>query len=129
LAAPTRPGRDGRPQRSVVVVHREYDLLTGVIVAVVAICVISATSPSAQPPSSWHSTPQVVVVGFSRSAGLILEPLHREVQRLCLRVPEVRASTLGDESVALGAPRLSLDEVDQRLLSTGLSAPVAPRRD
>jgi predicted NBD/HSP70 family sugar kinase len=75
--------------------------------------------------------PQIVVVGggFSRSADLILEPLHRELQRLCLRVPEVRASTLGDESVALGALRLSLDEVDQRLLSTGLSAPVAPRRD
>jgi predicted NBD/HSP70 family sugar kinase len=75
--------------------------------------------------------PQVVVVGggFSRSADLILEPLQRELQRLCLRVPEVRASTLGDESVALGALRLSLDEVDQRLLSTGLSAPVAPRRN
>jgi predicted NBD/HSP70 family sugar kinase len=75
--------------------------------------------------------PQVVVVGggFSRSADLILEPLHRELQRLCLRVPEVRASILGDESVALGALRLSLDEVDQRLLSTGLSAPAAPRRD
>jgi predicted NBD/HSP70 family sugar kinase len=74
--------------------------------------------------------PQVVVVGggFSRSADLILEPLHRELRRLCLRVPEVRASTLGDESVALGALRLGLDEVDQRLLSTGLSAPVAPRR-
>jgi predicted NBD/HSP70 family sugar kinase len=74
--------------------------------------------------------PQVVVLGggFSRSADLILEPLHRELQRLCLRVPEVRASTLGDESVALGALRLSLDEVDQRLLSTGLSAPIAPRR-
>jgi predicted NBD/HSP70 family sugar kinase len=74
--------------------------------------------------------PQVVVVGggFSRSADLILEPLHRELQRLCLRVPEVRASTLGDESVALGALRLSLDDVDQRLLSTGLSAPIAPRR-
>jgi predicted NBD/HSP70 family sugar kinase len=74
--------------------------------------------------------PQVVVIGggFSRSADLILEPLRRELQRLCLRVPEVRASTLGDESVALGALRLSLDEVDHRLLSTGLSAPVAPRR-
>jgi predicted NBD/HSP70 family sugar kinase len=74
--------------------------------------------------------PQVVVIGggFSRSADLILDPLHRELQRLCLRVPEVRASTLGDESVALGALRLSLDEVDQRLLSTGLSAPIAPRR-
>jgi predicted NBD/HSP70 family sugar kinase len=74
--------------------------------------------------------PQVVVVGggFSRSADLLVEPLRRELQRLCLRVPEVRASTLGDESVALGALRLSLDDVDQRLLSTALSAPIAPRR-
>ncbi|GIH19293.1 ROK family transcriptional regulator [Rugosimonospora africana] len=74
--------------------------------------------------------PQVVVLGggFSRSADLILEPLHRELQRLCLRVPEIRASTLGDESVALGALRLSLDEADQRMLSTGLSALSAARR-
>jgi predicted NBD/HSP70 family sugar kinase len=73
--------------------------------------------------------PQVVVVGggFSRSADLILDPLQKELERLCLRVPEVRGSTLGDESVALGALRLSLDEVDQRLLSSGLSSPVAPR--
>lgn len=75
--------------------------------------------------------PQVVVLGggFSRSADLLIDPLSRELERLCLRVPEVRASTLGDESVALGALRLGLDEIDSRLLSSGLSAPVAPRRD
>ncbi|MET7399569.1 ROK family protein [Dactylosporangium sp. NPDC005572] len=75
--------------------------------------------------------PQVVVYGggFSRSADLVLEPLHRELQKLCLRVPDVRASTLGADSVALGALRLALNEVDQRLFTVGLSAPVAPRRD
>ena len=74
--------------------------------------------------------PQVVVIGggFSRSADLISDVLQRELERLCLRVPEIRASTLGDESVALGALRLALDEVDDRLFGTGLSAPVAPRR-
>jgi predicted NBD/HSP70 family sugar kinase len=74
--------------------------------------------------------PQMVVLGggFSRSADLILEPLRHELRRLCLRVPEVRASTLGDESVALGALRLALDEVDKRLFGAGLSAPAAPRR-
>jgi predicted NBD/HSP70 family sugar kinase len=74
--------------------------------------------------------PQVVVLGggFSRSADLILDQLARELRRTCLRVPEIRASTLGDESVALGALRLALDEVDTRLLSAGLSAPIAPRR-
>jgi predicted NBD/HSP70 family sugar kinase len=75
--------------------------------------------------------PQVVVFGggFSRSADLVVEPLSRELGKLCLRVPEVRASTLGADSVALGALRLSLNEVDARLFSVGLSAPMAPRRD
>ena len=75
--------------------------------------------------------PQVVVFGggFSRSADLVLDPLRRELQKLCLRVPDVRASTLGADSVALGALRLALNEVDQRLFTVGLSAPVAPRRD
>ncbi|GAA2334061.1 ROK family transcriptional regulator [Dactylosporangium salmoneum] len=75
--------------------------------------------------------PQMVVFGggFSRSADLVLDPLRRELQKLCLRVPDVRASTLGADSVALGALRLALNEVDQRLFTVGLSAPVAPRRD
>jgi predicted NBD/HSP70 family sugar kinase len=74
--------------------------------------------------------PQIVVVGggYSRSADILLEPLERELQRLCLRVPEIRASTLGDESVALGALRLALNEVDTRLFGTRLSAPLPPRR-
>ncbi|MEW2521047.1 ROK family transcriptional regulator [Actinacidiphila alni] len=72
--------------------------------------------------------PHVVVVGggYSRSADIILEPLERELQRLCLRVPEIRASTLADEGVALGALRLALDEVDARLFTTSLPAPLAP---
>jgi predicted NBD/HSP70 family sugar kinase len=75
--------------------------------------------------------PQVVVFGggSSRSADLVLDPLRRQLEKLCLRVPEVRASTLGADGVALGALRLALDEVDQRLFTVGLSAPVAPRRD
>jgi predicted NBD/HSP70 family sugar kinase len=73
--------------------------------------------------------PQVVVFGggFSRSADLVLESLHRELQKLVLRVPDVVASTLGADSVALGALRLALNEVDRRLFTLGLSAPVAPR--
>jgi predicted NBD/HSP70 family sugar kinase len=74
--------------------------------------------------------PQVVIYGggFSRSADIVLEPLSRELRRLCLRVPEVRASTLGADSVALGAVRLALNEVDERLFNSTLSAPSAPRR-
>ncbi|MGY0019550.1 ROK family protein [Streptomyces sp. cg35] len=73
--------------------------------------------------------PEVVVYGggFSRSADVILEPLRRELTKHCLRLPELRTSTLGDESVALGALRLALDEIDSRLLSDGLAAPTAPR--
>ncbi|MFI5708299.1 ROK family protein [Kribbella sp. NPDC051620] len=72
--------------------------------------------------------PQVVIYGggFSRSADLVLAPLTTELQRLCLRVPEVRASTLGADSVALGAIRLALNELDDRLFSTTLSSPAAP---
>ncbi|WP_217168991.1 ROK family transcriptional regulator [Streptomyces sp. AC512_CC834] len=74
--------------------------------------------------------PQVVVYGggFSRSADVVVEPLRRELTKHCLRLPDLRVSTLGDESVAMGAVRLALDEVDSRLLSDGLSAPTAPRR-
>ncbi|GAA2305567.1 ROK family transcriptional regulator [Streptomyces kunmingensis] len=73
--------------------------------------------------------PQVVVYGggFSRSADVILDPLRRELTKHCLRLPELRTSTLGDESVALGALRLALDEIDSRLLRDGLAAPTAPR--
>ncbi|MFJ3576264.1 ROK family transcriptional regulator [Streptomyces rubiginosohelvolus] len=72
--------------------------------------------------------PQVVVLGggFSRSADLILDPLRGELAKHCLRLPELRASTLGDESVALGAVRLALDAVDDRMLRTALSPPRAP---
>ena len=75
--------------------------------------------------------PQLVVFGggFSRSADLVLEPLRRELEKLCLRVPDVRSSALGADSVALGALRLAFDEVDERLFGGGLGAPVAPHRD
>lgn len=53
--------------------------------------------------------------------------LRQELTKHCLRLPELRASTLGDESVALGALRLALDEIDDRLLGGRLAAPAAPR--
>ncbi|WP_308249885.1 ROK family transcriptional regulator [Sphaerisporangium fuscum] len=70
--------------------------------------------------------PELIVVGggFSRSADLILEPLRRELDRWCVRMPEVRASAFGDEGVALGAVRLALDHVDRTLHGPGeLAAP------
>ncbi|MEU6284474.1 ROK family transcriptional regulator [Streptomyces sp. NPDC047028] len=61
--------------------------------------------------------PELVVVGggFSRSADLIVEPLRRELDRWCIRTPEVRVSEFGDEGVALGALRLALDHIDRGL--------------
>lgn len=62
--------------------------------------------------------PQMVVVGggFSRSADVLIEPLKRELDRWCIRTPEVRMSALGDEAVVLGAVRLALDDVAHRVL-------------
>jgi predicted NBD/HSP70 family sugar kinase len=57
--------------------------------------------------------PELVVIGggFSRSADLLVDPLRRELDRWCLRTPEIRVSTLADEGVALGAAKLALDHV------------------
>ncbi|MEU7740658.1 ROK family transcriptional regulator [Nonomuraea sp. NPDC049158] len=65
--------------------------------------------------------PELVVVGggFSRSADLIVEPLRRELDRWCIRTPEVRVSAFADEGVALGAVRLALDHVEQALRGGG----------
>jgi len=61
--------------------------------------------------------PQMVVLGggFSRSADLLLDLLRRELDKQCIRTPEVLASQLGDESVALGAVRLALADAELRL--------------
>jgi len=58
--------------------------------------------------------PEVVVIGggFSRSADILVEPLRRELDRWCLRTPEIRVSEFGDEGVALGAVRLALEQVE-----------------
>ena len=70
--------------------------------------------------------PQVVVLGggYSRSADLIIDPLAQELGRLCLRVPEIRASSLGADSVALGALRVALDQIDAQLFTDGMPAPL-----
>ncbi|HWD78661.1 MAG TPA: ROK family protein [Kribbella sp.] len=63
--------------------------------------------------------PQLVVIGggFSRSADVVVEPLRRELDRWCLRTPEIRVSAFADEGVALGAVRLALDEVESTITS------------
>src|SRR6266511_6491607 len=66
-----------------------------------------------------------------RSADVLLDPLRRELDKLCIRTPEVLASALADECVVLGAVRLGLDHVDERVFGAeagALSAPRPPRR-
>ncbi len=69
--------------------------------------------------------PELVVVGggFSRSADLIIEPLRGELDRWCIRTPEIRISAFGDEGVALGAIRLALDHVEAVLHGGGALTP------
>ncbi|GAA3091803.1 putative NBD/HSP70 family sugar kinase [Kribbella aluminosa] len=71
--------------------------------------------------------PRVLVLGgaFSQAADVLLEPLSTELERLCPRVPEVRASALGALCVALGAASLALDALNDRLL-TPTRGPLRP---
>jgi predicted NBD/HSP70 family sugar kinase len=76
--------------------------------------------------------PELVVLGggFSRSADVLLPALRRALEPHCLRVPDIRPSTLGEECVALGAACLALDHVDEHFFSPdgSISRPAAPQR-
>ncbi|MBN6052170.1 ROK family transcriptional regulator [Nonomuraea sp. RK-328] len=63
--------------------------------------------------------PQVVVLGggFSRSADVLLGPLRERLERACVRMPEVRASALGDECVVTGAIDYAVDHLDRHLFT------------
>jgi predicted NBD/HSP70 family sugar kinase len=65
--------------------------------------------------------PRLLVLGgtFSQAADVLLEPLQAELEKLCPRVPELRASELGALCVALGAASLALDALNERLLARG----------
>jgi predicted NBD/HSP70 family sugar kinase len=62
--------------------------------------------------------PELLVIGggFSRSADVVIEPLRGELDRWCLRTPEIRISTFGDEGVVLGAVRLALEQVETSMV-------------
>ena len=76
--------------------------------------------------------PQMVVLGggFSRSADVLLEPFRRELDKRCIRTPEVLQSALAEDAVALGAVRHALDHLERHIFDpgSGLAAPVAPGR-
>ncbi|HUP31764.1 MAG TPA: ROK family transcriptional regulator [Gaiellaceae bacterium] len=68
--------------------------------------------------------PSTVIVGggLSRAGADLLEPLDRYVSELVPLPPRLVLSSFGDESVALGAVRLALQSVDERLFSFAESA-------
>lgn len=63
--------------------------------------------------------PATVIVGggLSRAGPALLEPLERRVVERVPVPPPIVLSSLGEESVALGAVRLALQRVDERLFS------------
>jgi predicted NBD/HSP70 family sugar kinase len=76
--------------------------------------------------------PDLVVLGggFSRSADVLMEPLRAELETMCLRTPELRASVLGDECVAVGAVCHGVEHLSKVLFNPEagpLSAASPPR--
>lgn len=71
--------------------------------------------------------PEALVLGGSMSeyADLLLPMLTDELALLCLRVPEVRASTVGADAAALGAVCLAIERLDTALFAAG-SGPLGP---
>jgi predicted NBD/HSP70 family sugar kinase len=67
--------------------------------------------------------PSTVIVGggLSRAGERLLDPLARRIAALVPVSPRVVLSTLGDESVALGATRLALQHVEERLFGAALT--------
>lgn len=63
--------------------------------------------------------PEVVVLGggMSRGGAIIAEPFRRELAKLALVPLEVVSSTMGADSVALGAAKMALDAVFASLLT------------
>ncbi|MEU1155020.1 ROK family protein, partial [Streptomyces sp. NPDC005918] len=59
--------------------------------------------------------PRAVVLGggISRAGTLLSEPFARRLAENCPYAPEVLTSELGEESTAIGAARLALDQLEQ----------------
>ncbi|WP_018348151.1 ROK family protein [Longispora albida] len=77
--------------------------------------------------------PQLVVLGggFSRSGDVLVEPLRAALAELCPESPPLVVSSLGADSVTLGALSYAAEELEKRLFSVdspGLPQPVPPTR-
>jgi glucokinase len=66
--------------------------------------------------------PSTVIVGggISRAGAILLGPLDRRIRELVPVPPHVALSALGDQAVALGAARLALLSVEERLFDVAL---------
>lgn len=73
--------------------------------------------------------PDLVVIGggVSRSGDVLLEPIRRHLDPLCLEPPRLAVSTLGDQAVVLGALRHALNHVDAGLYD--IDAPFPTPKD
>lgn len=65
--------------------------------------------------------PELVVLGggYSKSGATLREPFQRHLDDFCLSAPQVELSTMGEESVALGAIRCALDHIDSETFQIG----------
>jgi predicted NBD/HSP70 family sugar kinase len=63
--------------------------------------------------------PDAMIVGggVSRAGAALLAPLERRVSELVPRTPRFVLSSLGEEAVAVGAVRLAIQSVEERLFS------------
>ncbi len=63
--------------------------------------------------------PELVVIGggVSKVGEAFLPRLEQILDGLCIFPPRLALSTMGDESVVLGAVRLALDRVEQELFA------------
>lgn len=65
--------------------------------------------------------PRCLVIGggVATAGNLLLDAVAAHMRPHCLRLPDLRVSTVGPDSVALGAVRLGLDRVERALFATG----------
>ncbi|RBQ18320.1 transcriptional regulator [Spongiactinospora rosea] len=72
--------------------------------------------------------PDVVVLGggFAYAADLLMPRIDQRLGETCPHSPRLATSRLGDEAVGLGAVRLALDTVEQRITGLSSGTPLTP---
>ncbi|WP_371796833.1 ROK family protein [Streptomyces sp. NBC_01718] len=61
--------------------------------------------------------PEMVIIGgsLSRGGAMLVDPIQEHLNRVCLYPPEVVASDLGSDSVAVGAVKMALDLTESEI--------------